>query len=109
MFKDGQMNEEMFTVKNEVVSWPTVVSDVEQCQKFHVNLHRFHALMSVRISQLGKATTAFAQDGSTNGHGCAQNADNGFILDFLEQYHNDGDKFLSYIIRVTGEKPGIRL
>jgi hypothetical protein len=41
---------------------------------------------------------------SENGYGCAQNAENGFGFDFLEQYHKDGDTFLSYIVRVTGDE-----
>jgi hypothetical protein len=36
--------------------------------------------------------------GSKNGHGCR----NGFGFDFLEEYHKDGDEFLSNI--VTGDK-----
>jgi hypothetical protein len=42
--------------------------------------------------------------GSENADGCAQNAENGFGLDFLERYHKDGDEFLSHIIRVTGDE-----
>jgi hypothetical protein len=36
--------------------------------------------------------------GSENAHGCVQNAENGFSLDFLEQYYKDGDEFLSHIV-----------
>jgi hypothetical protein len=28
MFKDGRINEQMFTMKSEVIGWPSVVSDV---------------------------------------------------------------------------------
>jgi hypothetical protein len=35
--------------------------------------------------------------GSENAHGCAHNAENGFGFDFLEQYHKDGDEFVSHI------------
>jgi hypothetical protein len=38
--------------------------------------------------------------GYENAHGWAQNAVNGFGLDFLEQYHKDGDELLNHIIRV---------
>jgi hypothetical protein len=30
-------------------------------------------------------------------------------LTFLEQYHKDGDEFLGYIIRVTGDVKGLHL
>jgi hypothetical protein len=30
---------------------------------------------------------------SENAHGCAQNAENGFSFDFLEQHHKDGNEF----------------
>jgi hypothetical protein len=37
--------------------------------------------------------------GSENAHRCAQNAVNGFGLDFLEQYHKEGDELLYHVIR----------
>jgi hypothetical protein len=40
--------------------------------------------------------------GSANAHGCAQNAENCFGFDFLQQFHKDGDEFLNHIVRVTG-------
>jgi hypothetical protein len=57
----------MSTVKNEVVGLSYVVSDdlvksadqniakdgTSQFQNFHVNCHKFHALFSMRLSQLG--------------------------------------------------------
>jgi hypothetical protein len=45
--------------------------------------------------------------GSENAHRCAQNAENGFGFDFLEQYHKDGDEFISHIVRVTGAETWI--
>jgi hypothetical protein len=42
--------------------------------------------------------------GAENAHGCPQNTENGFGFDFLEQYHNDGNGFLSHIVRVTGDE-----
>jgi hypothetical protein len=42
--------------------------------------------------------------GSGNGHGCAQNAENGFGFDFLVRYPKDGDEFLNQIVRVTGDE-----
>jgi hypothetical protein len=41
--------------------------------------------------------------GSENAHGCAQNAENFFSFDFLEQCHEVGNEFVSRIIRVTGD------
>jgi hypothetical protein len=59
--------EQMFTMKSEVVSQPSEVSynlvqsvdqkcmkdGISQFQNFHVNFHKFHALFSTRLSQLG--------------------------------------------------------
>jgi hypothetical protein len=51
------------------------------------------------------------QDGFQNAHVCARNAENGFDFDFdfLEQYHKDGDEFLSHILQVTGDGTRISL
>jgi hypothetical protein len=57
----------------------------------------------MRLSQLGQAITSFAQMASENAHGCAQNADNGFGYDFLQQTHKYGNK-LDYVVRVTGDE-----
>jgi hypothetical protein len=35
---------------------------------------------------------------------CAQNAENDFGFDFLQQYHKDGDEFLGHIVCVVGEE-----
>jgi hypothetical protein len=65
-------------MKSEVVGRSTVVSDdlvqsvdqisakdgASQFQNFHVNFHKFHALFSTRLLQLGQAITNFAQDGT---------------------------------------------
>jgi hypothetical protein len=42
-----------------------IVKDgASQFQNFYVNFHKFHALFSMRLSQLGYAIiTSFAQDG----------------------------------------------
>jgi tRNA(Ile2) C34 agmatinyltransferase TiaS len=42
--------------------------------------------------------------GSKNAHRCAQNAENCFDFDFLEQYHKYGNEFLNNIIQVTGDE-----
>jgi hypothetical protein len=61
------MGEKMFTIKSEVVGRPSVVSEdlvqnvtkkfvkdgALQFQNFRVNFHKFHALFSTRLSQLG--------------------------------------------------------
>jgi hypothetical protein len=36
---------------------------------------------------------------SENTHVCAQNAETGFVLDFSEQCHKDGDELLKHIVR----------
>jgi hypothetical protein len=41
---------------------------------------------------------------SENAHGSAQNAENDFGFDVLERYLKDGDEFLNYIVRVTGDE-----
>jgi hypothetical protein len=61
------MGEQIFMMKSEVVSQPSVVSNdlvqsidkkilkdsTSQFQKFHLNFHNFHTLFSMRLSQLG--------------------------------------------------------
>jgi hypothetical protein len=42
--------------------------------------------------------------GSENAHECVQIAENGSSFDFLEQYHKDGNEFLSHIVWVTGDE-----
>jgi hypothetical protein len=73
MLKDGRTN----VHGEERSDGPVVVSDddvqivdqkfekdsASQFQNFHVNFHNFHALFSTRFSQLGQATTSFAQEG----------------------------------------------
>jgi hypothetical protein len=60
------MGEQMFTIKSEEVGWPSVVmilfkvltrkfvkDGASQFQNFCVNYHKFHALVSTTLSQLG--------------------------------------------------------
>jgi hypothetical protein len=61
------MGEKMFTIKSELVRWPSVVSDdlvqsvdqiivkdhASQYQNFRVNFHKFHAFSSTGFSELG--------------------------------------------------------
>jgi hypothetical protein len=42
--------------------------------------------------------------GSENANGCTQNAENGFGFDFFERCHEDGDEFLSHIVRLTSDE-----
>jgi hypothetical protein len=70
------MGEQIFTMKSKS-GGPSVVSDdfvqnvdikfvtdgASQFQNFRVNFHKFHALLSTRLSQLGLAITSFVQDG----------------------------------------------
>jgi hypothetical protein len=44
--------------------------------------------------------------GSESAHGCAQNAENRFGVDFFDRYHKDGDEFLNHI--VTGDETWVR-
>jgi hypothetical protein len=61
------MGEQMFTMKSEVVGWPSVLSDDpvrsvdkkfekdggSQFQNFRLNFHRLQPLFSTRLSQFG--------------------------------------------------------
>jgi hypothetical protein len=47
--------------------------------------------------------------GSKNAHGCTQDAENVFGLDFLEPYDKDGDEFLNHIILVTGKETWVSI
>jgi hypothetical protein len=85
------MGEQMFTMKNQVFSWPSVVNDLfkvltkkfvkdsaSQFENFHVNFHKLYALFSMRLSQLGMLSQILLKMGSENAHGCTQNAEKGF-------------------------------
>jgi hypothetical protein len=77
---------------------------VKEFHKFHVNLHKFHALFSMRLIQARLSQVLQKMD-STNAHGCAQNTENGFSFTFLGgRYHKDGDEFLNYIVWVTDDE-----
>jgi hypothetical protein len=59
MIKDGQTNEEMFTMKSEVVGhlqWVMILLIVKdgasQFQNFCLNFHKFNALLCTGLSQL---------------------------------------------------------
>jgi hypothetical protein len=51
----------------------------------------------------------FRKVGSENAHRCAQNAENGFDFDFLEQYHKDGVNFSITSYEKQAMKPGFHL
>jgi hypothetical protein len=56
-----------------------VKDGASQFQKFHVNVHKFHALFFTRLSQSGKAITNVAQDVFRK---CSQNAEKSFAFNF---------------------------
>jgi hypothetical protein len=48
----------------QIVDRKKLVKDcASQLQNFHVKFHKFNALFSTTLSQLGYAVTSFAQDG----------------------------------------------
>jgi hypothetical protein len=65
----SKIGEQIFTMKKELVDRPSVMTDglvqsaeltkkyvkdiASKYQKFRVNFHRFHALFSTKLSQLG--------------------------------------------------------
>jgi hypothetical protein len=63
MFEDRRTN----VHDKERSGQPSELSDVKdgasQHQNFCVNFHKFHALFSTRLSQLGYTVTSFSQDG----------------------------------------------
>jgi hypothetical protein len=92
MLKDGSTNAH----DKERNGWPSVVSDIlfkmltkkfvkdsaSQFQTSPMNFHTFRALFSARLSQ-ARLSQVSRKIGSENAHGCAQNAENGFGLDFI--------------------------
>jgi hypothetical protein len=84
-----------------------LVQSVDQkMSNFHVNFQKFHALFSMRLSQLGLSITSFAQDGFQKCSWVCINRREwlGFSFDSLEQYHEDDNEFLSHIVRVTADE-----
>jgi hypothetical protein len=47
----------------KVLTKKFVKDGASQFQNFRVNFHKFHALFSTRLSQVGSAITRFVQDG----------------------------------------------
>jgi hypothetical protein len=110
----------MFTMKSEVVGWPSVVSDdlvqrdvqkVLQGRRFTISQLSYEFPQISRtlpyeiIIDWLRCLKFCARWVPENAHGCAQNADNGFGLDFfLDRYHKD-DEFLVHILRVTSFIP----
>jgi hypothetical protein len=83
----------MFMMKSKVVSHLQLWWSCSKCwpkNLWKTALHnfrtfvwistKFHALFSMRLSQLGYAIASFAQDGFKNVHRCAEN---GFTFDFF--------------------------
>jgi hypothetical protein len=113
MFKDWR---KMFTMKVEVGGRSSLVSDnlvkiVDQkiderrcftVSEFCANVHNFHH--STKLSQLDRLSQVSRKMGSkilTSVHKTQRMSS---ALAFLEQYHKDGDEFLSHIVGVTGDE-----
>jgi hypothetical protein len=85
------MGEQMFTMKNEVFVWPSVVSDGWFCSKvlakefvkdvtllFHVNFHTFYMPFCTRLLQ-----ARLLQGGVWKSTGVRMISENGFDFDFF--------------------------
>jgi hypothetical protein len=88
---------ELVMILLKVLTKKFVKDSVSKSQNFHVNFHKFHALLSTRLSQ-ARLSQVLHKMGSENALVCPQNADNGFGFDFLERCHKDGDEFLNHIV-----------
>jgi hypothetical protein len=74
-----------------------VKDGTSQFQNFHVNFHKFHALLSVKLSQARLCYHKFCATwvpkmfmGAHKTQGMA------WVLTFLERYHKDGDEYLNH-------------
>jgi hypothetical protein len=69
-------------------------------QNFHVNFRKFHALFSVGLG-CHKFCARWVPKMLTDTHKTQRMA---WTLTFLERYHEDGNGFLSQIVRVTDDE-----
>jgi hypothetical protein len=103
------VGEQIFMMKSEVVSRPSIVSDdlvhsveggASEFQNFHVNFCKFHTLFSIRLLQFGLAITSTAQDGFQKcSRVCTKRREwLPLALNFLERYHKYSDEFLNHIV-----------
>jgi hypothetical protein len=100
---DAERNGQLFAVSDDLVQserWRFTISEIS-CE-----FHKFRALLSTGLSQLGYAIKSFAQDGFRK---CSRVRTkrrewSASVDFFLERYHKDGYEFLSHIVRVTGDE-----
>jgi hypothetical protein len=104
MFKDEWANK-MFTMKSEVIGWPSVVSDdsVQTVdQKIYERQQFTISELSCEFPQISHAVLYEISTVRLGYHKlCATWAS---ASTFLEQYHKDGDEFLNHIIQVTDDE-----
>jgi hypothetical protein len=124
MFKYERTNEQMFTMKSEMVGLPSVVSDdlvqsVEQnmCERLRFTISELscefpqisrtvlYKIIAVRLGYL-KFYARWVLKMLTGAHKKQRIAS---ALTFLERYHKDGNEFLSHIVGVTGDESGFHL
>jgi hypothetical protein len=117
IFKGGQSNEHMFTMKSED-GWPSLVSDdlVQSVGRNICESRRLISELSCEFSRISRTlpyetitvriSCHYKFSGKVYGEG-AQNAENSFGHDFSERYHKDGDEFLNHIRRVTADETSV--
>jgi hypothetical protein len=112
------MGEQMFTMKSEVVSWPSVVSDdlvqsVDQkiyerrcftiselpCGFPQISRTPFYEIITVRLGY-HKFCVRWVLKMLTGAHKMQRMAS---ALTFLEQYNKDDDEFLSHTVQETAD------
>jgi hypothetical protein len=74
---------------------------------FRVNFHKIHALFPREYQRWARLPQVLCKIGSENDHGCSQNTENGFGLDFLRAIHPDIDETLNDILRGTGDENSV--
>jgi hypothetical protein len=74
-----------------------VKDGTSQFQNFHVNFQKFHTLFCMRLSQarLSQVLTRWVPEMLMGAHKMQSMAS---ALTLLEQYHEDGDEFLSHVV-----------
>jgi hypothetical protein len=105
IFECSKMGKQIFKRKSKVVSDDDVESVDQKCmkddalqfQKFLMNIHKFQALFSLKLSQ-ARLSQVLREIGSKNAYGCARGAENDFSFDFSEQYYEDGIEFHNHVL-----------
>jgi hypothetical protein len=120
MFKDGRINEQMFTMKSEMVGWPSVmnlVQSVDQniCERRRLTISEFscefpqlsrivlYEIIIVRLSY-HKFCARWVLKILTGAQRTQRIA---LAVTFLKRYKKDGDEFLEHII--TGDESEFHL